>query len=511
MNIKRLIAPLLLLSTFSAYAELQSNYLVAAQEKCGNFPKISLDTLPNSCLGLVASEKDGLLRPRRIVQLDDGDFIITDMVSWGKNRGIVWRLEPNNTQNKLTKLFTKVDRAHGLAIGPDKLVYIGTPNSIFRFDPNNPQATKEVIISDLPSAGNHPMTHFIFDENGDLIVNVGAPSDQCHKDNDPKKEILFPCPEAKSEAGLRKYDRSENGQYKTYKLIARGLRNSMALAIHPETLELFQGENNMDFKELEKPEEEINLITEGKYYGWPYCYANGVLNPNYAQYSDQIRCEYATPPLALLPAHSAPLDMLFYTGAMFPELNGKLVIALHGYRETGQRIITLNFNKRNRLFIGLTRTEIIGGWSERNRLNPKGAPTGMTVAKDGSIWFVEDKNKTVMVLRRGNNSVVTGPINRNEITSLTLNQTKKLKYIQSNILENNSCVACHGQLETSTTLELAKNLISDGWVIPGDSENSLLVKKISGEEAGRRMPLDGEPLLESEVNEIKAFIDSLTL
>jgi glucose/arabinose dehydrogenase len=505
MTMKKYLAPILLLTSLTAYAELQSNYRIAVEEKCGDFPKVGLNTIEDSCLGLVASEKDGLLRPRRIVQLDDGDFIITDMVAWGANRGIVWRLSPNKSENKLTKLFTKVDRAHGLAIGPKGLVYIGTPSTIFRFNPNNPTATRENIITDLPKEGNHPMTHFIFDNKGDLIVNVGAPTDQCHDEN---KKILFPCPQGKTEAVLRKYIRDTNGQYKSHQIIASGLRNSMALAQHPETGDLFQGENNMDFKELEKPEEEINLITQGKHYGWPYCYANGVLNPNYARYKNRINCNNTQVPAALLPAHSAPLDMLFYKGDMFPELNGKLIIALHGYRETGQRIVTLDFNQRMQP-LELSRSEIVGGWAERSGLNPKGSPTGMTVAQDGSIWFVEDKNKTVMVLRRGSNSQITDPVDRVEITKLTLDQTIKLKNIQNKTLENNSCIACHGQLEIDSALELTNELVNNGWIIPGDSENSLLVKKISGESAGRQMPLDGEALKPEEIEEIKEFIDSL--
>lgn len=490
--------------TFAMTTPLQadSGYRLDKSKSCGGFPQVSVGTEQENCVGLVASEADGLIRPRRIVQLDDGDFIITDMVRWGKDKGIVWRLSPNKEQ-KLTKVFTQVDHAHGLAIGPDNLVYVGTRATIFRFDPNSPQSTRELVISDLPGDGKHPMSHFIFDESGNLIVNVGAPSDQCEDENDSSK-FIFPCKETQDEALLRKYIRQADGSYPSFQVIARGLRNSMALAIHPESRELFQGENNMDFEELERPEEEINLIKQGAHYGWPYCYGNAELNPNYVTHKRRIRCERTTSPVALLPAHSAPLDMLFYSGAMFPELEGKLIVSLHGYRETGHRLISLDFND-GLLPIQASKTEIINEWTALEGIRPKGAPVGMTVAHDGSIWFVEDKNKTVMVLTKGEASKVD-PGSRPDKVHLSEDQKEEIKNIQSTIF--NRCTSCHGNLRESDPVQLTQELVDSGWIIPGNGE-SLIVKRISGTSAGRRMPLSGRPLTGDEIQQVKKFILSL--
>ena len=53
-----------------------------------------------------------------------------------------------------------------------------------------------------------------------------------------------------------------------------------------------------------------------------------------------------TKPVRLLPPHSAPLSMLYYDGAMFPQLRGKLLIALHGYRPAGARIAAFTVDRR---------------------------------------------------------------------------------------------------------------------------------------------------------------------
>ena len=41
-------------------------------------------------------------------------------------------------------------------------------------------------------------------------------------------------------------------------------------------------------------------------------------------------------------------------------------------------------------------TELIGDWHKVNGVRPQGAPVGMTVASDGAIWLIEDKNQTII-------------------------------------------------------------------------------------------------------------------
>ena len=90
-------------------------------------------------------------------------------------------------------LLAKLDLPHGLGVGPDRRIYVGTADKIFRFDPlaAQPSATVETILQGLPglkpklsdgtvlARNAHPLKHFVFDRTGRLFVNIGAPSDKC--------------------------------------------------------------------------------------------------------------------------------------------------------------------------------------------------------------------------------------------------------------------------------------------------------------------------------------------
>lgn len=502
MTNKAILLSILTTISLTTHAEIKelSGYGINTEEKCGDFSKVNLSTAEGQCVGLVASKEDGLKRPRRIVQLEDGDFIITDMYGWIANRGIVWRYYTQT--KKLEKIFTGLDQAHGLAIGPDKLVYVGERSQIFRFDPTSPEETKEVVITGLPLEGSHPLTHFVFDDAGDLYVNAGAPSDQCLDD---KKKPIYPCL-FEDEAAIRKYTRTEDGLYDNqFQVVAQGLRNSMGLAFHPETGNLYQAENNMDFDEGDGPKEEINLIIPGKHYGWPYCYESEKLNPKFKRSFfnrrvPKIDCSIYEATTEVLPSHSAPLDMLFYQGEMFPEFQGKLVISLHGYRDTGHRIVTLDLNKND------SYSEIVTDWTAAASIRPKGSPVGMTVAKDGSIWFVEDKNKTIMVLSKGKKSETQIGADTQSFKP-SPEQIDNFGKLKKNVLKNR-CQACHTPFFLNDDEENLNVLVNKGWIVPGDYKASPIWQRVSGEE-GRQMPPNNDKLSYSEVEEVKAFINSL--
>ena len=64
------------------------------------------------------------------------------------------------------------------------------------------------------------------------------------------------------------------------------------------------------------PPDELNRAPQpGQDFGYPYCHAGDIQDPDYG---DKHPCSDFTPPAAKLGPHVASLGLRFYTGKMFP-------------------------------------------------------------------------------------------------------------------------------------------------------------------------------------------------
>jgi glucose/arabinose dehydrogenase len=172
------------------------------------------------------------------------------------------------------------------------------------------------------------------------------------------------------------------------------LRNALALAVHPRTGLVLMADNGIDLPDAGVPPEELNVVVKGGHYGWPYCSGAGFRTPDVKGVP---RCSRFKAPAVSIPAHAAPLGLLNYQGAMFPDLRGRWLVALHGYRSTGHRIVAYTAARGGQPRAG-TPSPVLGGWDKVSGKRPQGAPVGMGVAADGSLWVVEDRNRTIVVL-----------------------------------------------------------------------------------------------------------------
>lgn len=402
----------------------------APKGTCDGYPRLDIGMARGMCAGLVAGPTEGgderqIRLPRSLVQLDDGVWLVSDLGGWGTVRGIIWKLETRPGQPAtLTPLVTGLNLPHALALGPDGLIYVGEMSRISRFDPRaaDPGKTLEPVITGLPDNklhdNRHPLSKFVFAPDGALLINVGAPSDQCL---DPTgKPPGKTCPEADapaSEGGeqagsIRRYASTGPGQWsRDYTLYAKGLRNSVALAVHPSGT-ILQGENSYDFDDRWTPFDEINRIVAGRHYGWPYCADIATPTPGWkATGAMDCASKAHTPPTLLLPPHTAPLDMTWYQGAMFPSLKGHLLMSWHGYRSTGGRIAAYVTDAKGVPVAGKApRYPVYGGaprpygsgpaaepliltpgWNKTPGVRPQGSPVAVTVARDGAIWTTDDR------------------------------------------------------------------------------------------------------------------------
>ena len=141
-----------------------------------------------------------------------------------------------------------------------------------------------------------------FGPDGKMYVQVGANCNICEINPGVHGQI-------------RRYNADGTGM----EIVARGVRNTVGFDWHPVTKELWFTDNGRDWAGNAGPEDELNRIPkdmEGANFGFPYCHANGIPDPDVKRPNP---CAGVVMPAALTGPHSAGLGIKFYTGNMFPK------------------------------------------------------------------------------------------------------------------------------------------------------------------------------------------------
>ena len=202
-------------------------------------------------------------------------------------------------------------------------LYVGAVSRVLRYDRIEERLDdppEPVVVTDaLPTNTHHGWKFIDFGPDGKLYVPVGAPCNVCVRQA-PYSSILRMNLDG---SGMEVY--------------ARGVRNSVGFAWHPDTGELWFTDNGRDQLGDNIPPGELNRAPEpGLHFGFPHCHGRDVPDPRYASGTD---CAQFTPPAQELGPHVAPLGMTFYDGAMFPRsYRNQVFIAEHGSWNRSQKI-----------------------------------------------------------------------------------------------------------------------------------------------------------------------------
>ena len=288
--------------------------------------------------------------------------------------GTVYALPDRNNDGKADEVkpvITNLNSPHGLAFHNGKLfIAESTQLARYNWDENNLKATFDKTLMNLPT-GNHSAHTIIFDKTGRLFVKIGSSCNVCVEDR-----------------GLIKVTDQNGNNPKTY---ATGLRNAPFMVFNPKTDDLWVTEMGRDYLGDNLPPDEINIVKEGKNYGWPYCYGNKVHDDNFDKRPIGANfCGQTEAPIFEIPAHNAPLGLAFIESSQFPsEWQGDLLVALHGSWNSsvlvGYKVVHLKVN-------GNTITDsddfITGFLSGSSAL---GRPVDLLFDKNGSLYLSDDK------------------------------------------------------------------------------------------------------------------------
>jgi glucose/arabinose dehydrogenase len=377
--------------------------------------------LPNGFSATVVAESIG--QGRHLAINANGDIYVS-LLRLKNKYGIVALRDTNNDgKADIVKYFGTFS---GTGIGIyNGYLYFGADTIIVRYKliPGQllPDPKYEVIARGFHINFQHAAKSITFDNNGNLYVNVGAPSNACQT---PDRTLHTPgndpCPLLKDFAGIWRFDanKKEQDQMKDGYRFATGLRNCVALRWNPVTNNLYAVQHGRDqlyelwpeiYTEDEGvslPAEEFFLLKDRHDYGWPYCYFDDhqnkkLLAPEYGgDGKTEGRCSGMEKPIMAFPAHYAPNDLLFYTGNQFPSVykNGAF-IAFHGswnrapQLQKGYNVVFVPF--KGDLPSGKWEVFADGFAGAKEIHSPRDAkcrPCGLAQGIDGSLYVVEDIN-----------------------------------------------------------------------------------------------------------------------
>lgn len=283
----------------------------------------------------------------------------------------------------VTDVATGLDGPFGIAFRGDTM-YVGEETQVRRWIPGN--ATPQTVVPGLPSGGHSTRT-VVFGTDGSLYVAVGSSCNICDESN-PRR------------AAVTRFNTDGSGEHR----FATGLRNSVGLAINPNSGELWATNNDRDNLGGNNaaltdnlPPEHLNIIRDGKFYGWPQCYLPGEHNPEYPS----ANCSQVEAPAITFQAHSAPLGLTFYTGTKFPGYEGDAFVAFHGSWNrtvpTGAKVVHVKIQNGQ----AVSSEDFVTGWQLDNG-SRWGRPVAPLALPDGSLLISDDTGGRVWRVTYGN-------------------------------------------------------------------------------------------------------------
>jgi glucose/arabinose dehydrogenase len=216
--------------------------------------------------------------------------------------GRVYEVTDEGSKRSVRVVVDKLTQPAGVAM-KDGNLYVFAIDKVLRFDgiaKNSDVKPVDMTAKfDLPKEQHHNWKYVAFGPDGKLYVPFGAPCNICE-------------PPSKEYAQIRRYNADGSGK----EVIATGVRNSVGFDWHPKTKEMWFTDHGRDWAGDDGPQDELNRLAKpGNNYGFPYCHANGIADPDIKK---QDACKGVTRPAALMGSHAAVMGVKFYTGKMFP-------------------------------------------------------------------------------------------------------------------------------------------------------------------------------------------------
>ncbi|PIR83873.1 oxidoreductase [Candidatus Kaiserbacteria bacterium CG10_big_fil_rev_8_21_14_0_10_51_14] len=337
----------------------------------------------------------------RVLALDPRGVIVASLTSEGK---VVALPDENGdgVADTTVEVITGLNKPHGIVFRCDEnnpevcRLFIAEEDVVqsYTYDPTSRKASLPKTLMSLPSDGGHSTRSLhIMPDNKKILVAVGSSCNVCNEENALRAAISMMDP--------------ETGEHSIY---AKGLRNTVFMTINPIDGSLWGTDMGRDLLGDDTPPDEVNIIEEGKNYGWPICYGGNIHDTQFNPDGNATRSNGAgknTPCASFqashidIPAHAAPLGLVFIPEEGWPEdYWHDLLVAYHGSWNrsvpTGYKIVRIELDTRGNptgevedFMTGFTRDgEVIG------------RPVGLLVQPGGTLYVSDDRASVIYKITR---------------------------------------------------------------------------------------------------------------
>lgn len=258
----------------------------------------------------------------------------------------------------------------------DGALYVSAVSRILRLDHVDDRLARPpapaVVTDALPAEHHHGWKFIAFGPDGKLYVPTGAPCNVCLADRSRY-------------AIIARMNADGSGR----EVFARGVRNTVGFAWHPDSGELWFTDNGRDLMGDDVPDDKLNRAPRaGLDFGFPYCHGGDTPDPEFGSANV---CRRYVPPVLKLGAHVAALGMRFYTGPMFPaSFRNNIFIAEHGSwnrsAKVGYRVMRAVVSADGSR---ARQTPFITGWLRADG-TVWGRPADVLPLPDGSLLVSDD-------------------------------------------------------------------------------------------------------------------------
>lgn len=284
----------------------------------------------------------------------------------------------DNKVNAIKEILINLKNPHGIAFYNNKL-YVAEETQLSRYnwDEQNLKATLDKVLFKIPAGGNHFTRSIVFDKSGRLYLSIGSTCNVCVESNPWHGAVI-----------------SSDADGNNPEIFSSGLRNSVFLTLNSKTNQIWATDMGRDNLGDDIPPDEINILEQGKNYGWPNCYGDRVPD---LTFNKDAKCEDTVAPIYKIQAHSAPLGLTFINSTQFPsDWQGDLLVAYHGSWNrsvpTGYKVVHMKV-KGDTI---ISEEDFITGFLQGSETI--GRPVDVIFDKQGYLYISDDKTGSIYIV-----------------------------------------------------------------------------------------------------------------